>query len=55
MDNDFVPGYLQDRPRNTILHCLERMARGNKFTASDIIDSDQEKGIFEIVKSYGAK
>ena len=53
--NDFVPDFLRDRPRNTILHCLERMARGNKFTASDIVETDQEKGIFEIIKSSGAK
>ena len=53
--NDFVPDYLRDRPRNIILHCLDRMARSHKLTASNIIDNDQEKGIFEIMKSSGAK
>ena len=53
--NDFVPDYLRDRPRNIILHCLDRMERSQKLTASNIIDNDQEKGIFEIMKSSGAK
>ena len=53
--NDFVPNYLRDRPRNIILHCLERTAKSNKFTAGDITDSDLEKGIFEVVNSSGAK
>ena len=46
--NDFVPDYLLDRPRNIILHCLDRMARSHKLTASNIInhDNDQEKGSF---------
>ena len=55
--NDFVPDYLRDRARNIILHCLDRTARSHKLTASDIIDNDLEKGIFEItnMKSSGAK
>ena len=50
-----LPDYLRDKPRNIILRCLDRMARSQKLTASNIIDKDQEKGIFEIMKSSGAK
>ena len=50
-----MPDYLRDRPRNILLHCLDRIARSQKLTASNIIDKDQEKGIFEITKSSGAK
>lgn len=53
--NDFVPEFLRDRPKNTILHCLERMARSNKFIASDIVEINQEKGIFEVTKTSGGK
>ena len=50
-----MPDYLRDRPINIILHCLDWMARSHKLTASNIFDNDQKKGIFEIMKSSGAK
>ncbi len=34
--NDFVPDYLQGRPRKVILHCLSRMQKVAKFTKESI-------------------
>ena len=45
--NDFVPDHFRDRPKNIILHCLDRIARSHKLTASTITDSDQKKGILK--------
>ena len=53
--NNFVPDYLRDRPRSINLHCLGRIARSQRLTASNIIDKGQEKGIFEIMKLSGAQ
>ena len=34
--NDFVPDYLQGRPRKVILHCLSRLQKVAKFTKASI-------------------
>ena len=49
---DYVPSYLQNRPRVVILHCLDRKASSARFTVDDIIVTDNEKGSFEV---YNAK
>ena len=46
-----VPEYLQDRPRSTILHCLERKSKSCKYTTDDVSATDITLGIFEINKS----
>jgi hypothetical protein len=49
-----VPSYLQGRPRNVIIHCLEREERARKtLSPADITDVDSENGIFSVRgKSY---
>lgn len=37
-----VPSYLQGRPKATILHCLHRQAKSNKFTEEDVYSSEEE-------------
>ena len=44
----FVPDYLYGRPRNTILHCLERKTKALKYLLSDISPNDLENGEFTI-------
>ena len=51
--NDNIPAYLQGRPRNTILHCLDRKGSSNKFTAEDIADIDAQQGVFSVCSSKG--
>ena len=46
-----VPEYLQDRPRSTILHCLERKSKSCKYTKDEVLPTDMVQGIFEIKKS----
>ena len=44
-----APSYLQGRPRNAIIHCLEREERARKtLSPADITDVDSENGIFSI-------
>lgn len=44
-----VPSYLQGRPRNVIIHCLEREERARKtLSPEDIVDMDSENGIFSV-------
>lgn len=44
-----VPGYLQGRPRNVILHCLAREEKARRtFTPNDVTDSDTDNGIFSV-------
>ena len=38
-----VPSFLQGRPKSTILHCLHRQAKSNKFTESMIIMINEGK------------
>ena len=51
--NECVPSYLQDRPREVILHCLDRKTSSARFTQTDITVVDNEEGIFEIKNSKG--
>lgn len=51
--NDNIPAYLQGRPRNTILHCLDRKGSSNKFTSEDITDIDTKEGVFSVCSSKG--
>ena len=44
-----VPSYLHGRPRNVIIHCLEREQRARKtLSPEDIISVDSERGIFSV-------
>lgn len=52
-NDKLVPLYLQGRPRQVILHCLERKARSHKFPAQGI--KEVRKGTFEITKESGGK
>ena len=46
--NDNIPAYLQGRPRNTILHCLDRKGSSNKLTLEDVTDVDAKQGVFSV-------
>ena len=46
--NEFVPSYLHGRPRQVILHCLERKSSSRKYDQSDIISQDTTSGVFRI-------
>ena len=46
--NDLVPEYLRDRPKDVILHCLDRRANSMKFKENDIEDIDSNNGKFKI-------
>ena len=50
-----IPSYLHNRPRSTIIHCLERKTNSSKILSSQIIDVDADKGIYEIVKESGKR
>lgn len=52
-NDKLVPAYLQCRPRNVILHCLERKYRSHKYTADNI--KEIKTGTFEICKTGGGK
>ena len=43
-----VPDYLRDRPRSTIVHCLERKSKALKYTEEDINVVDNDQGIFTV-------
>lgn len=49
---DYIPFYLHNRPREVILHCLDRKASSARFTIDDVVLKDDDKGIFEV---YNAK
>lgn len=51
MYKDYIPSYLHNRPREVILHSLDRKASSACFTADDITVLDSEKGIFEVTNS----
>ena len=46
--NDFVPDYLHGRPRQTIIHCLDRKSSSRKYTSEDILSKDITHGKFTI-------
>ena len=45
---DFVPEYLHGRPRQIIVHCLERKSSSRKYTEEDILTEDTIHGLFTI-------
>ena len=51
--NEIVPCYLQGRPREVIIHCLDRKASSAKFCITDVKQVDTEKGEFTIFGSKG--
>lgn len=53
-NSSLVPSYLQGRPRQTILHCLHRLASSNKFSKSDVHHIN-DSGNFEVRGSKGMK
>ena len=48
-----IPQYLHDRPKQTIVHCLERKPKALKYTDEDIEVLDIDQGIFTIKGSKG--
>lgn len=50
--NDSVPSFLHGRPRNIVLHCLDRQAKGRKYDKADITMLEDE-GCFRVKKSSG--
>ena len=43
-----VPDYLRDRPRSTVVHCLERKSKALKYGKEDIEVLDDKQGIFSV-------
>ena len=48
-----VPEYLQGRPKQTILHCLHRLASSNKFSHLDVSQAAPNQGTFEVKGNKG--
>ena len=44
----FVPSYLHDRPRDVILHCLDRKGSSRKFSDNDIDELENKTGKFQV-------
>ena len=44
----FVPCYLHDRPRDVILHCLDRKSSSRKFSENDIDELENKTGEFQV-------
>ena len=44
----YIPEYLHDRPRSTIVHCLERKSKALKYTKEDVKPLDNDNGIFTV-------
>ena len=40
--NDIVPDYLRERPRDVIIHCLDRNSSSKRYTGDDILTKDVE-------------
>ena len=53
--NELVPIYLQGRPREVIIHCLDRKANSAKFCIDDVTEADTKEGKFAIIGSKGQK
>lgn len=49
----FVPEYLRDRPRSTIIHCLTRKSKALKYCMDDICAGPDQSGVFEVKGSNG--
>ena len=52
MYNEFVPSYLQGRPRPVILHCLSRIRKADRFTKESVEQMDGS-GQFKIKSASG--
>ena len=50
-----VPEYLQGRPKQTILHCLHRLASSNKFSHSDVSQVAPNSGKFTVKSKKGSQ
>ena len=48
-----VPDYLQGRPKQTILHCLHRLASSNKFSHQDVTQVAPNSGKFTVKGNKG--
>ena len=48
---NYVPEYLQGRPRSTILHCLERKTKALKYSLNDTAIVNSERGKFTVHSS----
>ena len=46
--NYIVPQYLRERPRQVIIHCLERKSSSKKYTEDDVLTKDVKMGKFTI-------
>lgn len=46
--SDFVPDYLRGRPRQVIIHCLDRKSSSRKYTEEEILTRDVENGHFTV-------
>ena len=51
--NSFVPPYLHGRPRQVIIHCLERKSNCQKYNKEDITIQDAINGVFAVKGSSG--
>lgn len=51
--NSFVPLYLHGRPRQVIIHCLERKSNCQKYNEEDITVQDAANGVFKVTGSGG--
>ena len=51
--NSFVPPYLHGRPRQVIIHCLERKSNCQKYNEEDITVQDAVNGVFKVMGSSG--
>ena len=51
--NSFVPPYLHGRPRQVIIHCLERKSNCQKYNEEDITIQDTVNGVFAVRGSNG--
>ena len=48
---DHITSYLHNRPKEVILHCLDRKTSSIQFTLEDVTVLDDEKGIFKVTSS----
>ena len=51
--NNYIPPYLYNRLRETILHCLARKSSSARYTSNDITVVDDKTGIFEVANAKG--
>ena len=51
--NNYIPSYLQNRPQEVILHCLDRKASSAHYTTNDITVVDDKIGTFKVANAKG--